>query len=391
MGFIRSLTDMLSSVRVGFEDLLVPRSDRSLQEYVEVSGVSRPLGGEVIGYADVASSGALSITYIDSSSRSIGFNIARITMVALAVSTGGVVELIPSITNIPEDAPPFIGVKSVEGLLRRIEGLKYIAVRNILGNYYTLEYKDDNIGDELRLTIEDYGLRIASSKRVDAVVVDGPVYHTPQVMFTRYSSLYAKVFEKLLEERIKLLESIGRPVIGFVKRADYSRKLVRCDVIRDLIRKELGRELPEDVTDPLVVELILERIVRPQYMKPVLIGPLILSYHTDRRDLADLLKEKVYWYLGRKTPAGYQVARIEVLKSHWDMYREDVMEVIKHLVGELSMRGVPLGIEVVDRYSRKLTALTYVILYQNLSRILSLAYDEYMKVGEVYNELGVAP
>ena len=386
--FVDSLARLFSRVKDDLGSLLVSRSERSLDDYVEIMGKSYPVNNEIIRYPDILNEIRYSIAYLDSSSRSIGFNIARLVITALAIYINGTIRSIPSPANMPEDTPPFIAVKSSENLLRKIESHKYIAVKNVVGTYYDLDYKDDNIADELRMSLENYGLRLLSHEEIDVVVIDGPIYQTPQIMLRAPNNTYGRTFLKLVTERVNVVEGIDKPVIGFVKRVEYSRKLARCDEIREIIKRRLRREVGTDVADPLIVEYILEDIVRPPLMKLVIIGPLTLRYEVSNKDISKILREKVYWYIGRKTLTGYQIARIEVLRKHWDKHRNIIEDMIKHLVSTLSMRAVPLGIEVVDRASRKLTALIYIAIYQKLSNTLSLSYDEYSRVSEVYRELG---
>ncbi len=391
---VDSLAKVFASLKNSIGNVIVGRVERSLDEYLEVSGNSKLIEAYGNGIAYVWSRlGGFNGTvgYIDSSSRTIGFNPSRIIVSGLVASVSGVLRLSPNPTG--GWTTRFLGVKSIRQVLERIEeeSLDFIAVKSPVGEYYDVDYKDDNIGDELRLELENHALeQLVRKGQVEVIVVDGPVYHTPQILFRGdwKNNKYARAFHKLLEYRVRVLKESSIPVIGFVKRVEYSRKLARCSEVREVFRERLGREPSPNTTDPLIVEYLAEELVRPQLMQPVVIGPLLLEYSKTPRGLEDVFPSKVYWYIARRTPRGYQVARIEVLREHWDKWKDTILGVLSLLIGSLSLRGVPAGLEVVDKASRKLTALLYMLLYQKLAGVISLAYDEYARVSEVYRELG---
>lgn len=390
---VDSLVRLFAGLRGFIGDIIVGRVERSLDEYIEVSGKSTPLVIEddnLVREWNKSFSFNGIVGYIDSSSRNIGFNPSRFTVTGLALKAGSLFKLVPDIHG--EWATCFLGVKSTIPVLERIEkeNLGFIAVKNIVGEYYDVDYKDDNIGDELRLSLENNALKhLTTSDLVDVVVIDGPVYYTPQVLFhdNWKNNKYARAFHKLLEHRVKILRESKVPVVGFVKRVEYSHKLARCNEIKRLLQERLGKEPSPTIPDPLIIEYIVESHVRPPLMQPVIIGPLLLEYTKTPNGLENIFLSKVYWYIARRTPRGYQIARIEVLREHWDKWKNRVLGIIDTLIGSLSLRGVPVGIELVDKASRRLTALVYMLLYQRLSGVISLAYDEYAKVNEIYREL----
>ena len=388
---VDSLARLFAGIRGSMGSIVVSRVERSLDEYVEATGVSRALESPgIVGLWEGGRGFDGVVGYVDSSSRSIGFSQSRFTITGLAVSVNGLIEFSPNVSGVL--ATRFLGVKSVRPVLERVEssGLGFTVVKSVVGEYYDVDYKDDNIGDELRIELENRALeKLGGMGSVDVVVVDGPVYHAQQILFhdNWRENKYARAFYELLKDRVKVLANSGKPVVGFVKRVEYSRKLAKCDEVVEIIEKAMGRRPSPETTDPLIVEYLAETYVKPRLMQLVVIGPLLLEYKRKPRGLEELLVEKVYWYIARKTPRGYQIARIEVLRKHWDRWKNTILEALDLLLSSLSLRGVPVGLEIVDRASRRLTALLYMLLYQRLAGIISLAYDEYGKVNEVYREL----
>ncbi len=387
---VNSIAELVERIKFSLNSVIVHRVNRSLDEYVEVSGRSSVLEDNPIRVQDNIGYGYKGVLgFLDSSSRGIGFNPMRFIVSGLAFNISGSIGFIPSITG--EARTGFIGVKSIRQILEFIEENNpgFLVVKNIVGEYYDLEYKDDNIGDELRLNLENNGLqRIIENSNVDGVVIDGPLYYTPRILFYEGSihGRYAEVFKKLFKYRIDMINKSYFPIIGFVKRVEYSRKLVRCNELLSLLGLR-GEHASSTITDPLLVEYIVEAMVKPPLMKPVILGPFLLRYTGKHGDLEHVLRDKVYWYIARKTPRGYQIARIEVLYDHWRKWSSEIESIINMLVSSLSLRGIPAGLEIVDKASRRLTALLYMLMYQRLSPIISLAYDEYAKITDVLREL----
>ncbi len=364
--------------------------NRSLLDYVELSGVSSPVrsdspnelvrkwcgGGEGSDYV---------LSYIDSSSRSVGFDLVRIHVVAGASLVAGDLMYVPSIGGSNE--VPFIAIKSVMEVLnhleRRLGGL--VRVKDLVGNYYLPNYKDDDIGDELRVCVENYLLsRLVRREVNDAVVIDGPIYHLPtQALNSKYGAL----FIELVKARVGEVVRSEVPVIGFVKRVEYSRKLIKCPLIREYIRSRLGRELPPDTNDAVVADYILMSLNEVPMLNPVIIGPLKHTYVNLPNEVKNMPLNRIYWYVVRRSVAGSQVARIEVLEEHWRRWGDLIEEVINQLLSTLTLRNVPLGIDVVDRVSKRLSGSMYLVVANEVGRVLNLSYDEYDRVSEVSREL----
>ena len=79
--------------------------------------------------------------------------------------------------------------------------------------------------------------------------------------------------------------------------------------------------------------------------------------------------------------------RVEVLEKDYSGRREVVEKIIAGLLENTSLRGIPLGIELVDKASRRTTAALYLLLREYLSGILSIAYDELGREADIMREL----
>ncbi len=381
---LQELQAVFRKIREGLEDVIVEKAHRTLDEILDIRGIVEVGGSSEELLASlrevVENTGEIgfesSLVFIDSSSRSIGFNPLRVTISAVAVKTrrGLVVEPY-NIVNWR-----FIAVKSIRPVLERIEKTSnIIRVRNPCGVYYDEEYKDDNIGDELRLDMENRALR-ELVPRDHVVVLDGPVYPTPEVIFYSNNNKYAKAFLELIKKRLEIIHSMNTLVLGFVKRTEYSRKLWRNNEVRRLIKDLTGKEI-SNVPDPVIVEYIVEKKVRPRIGEWWILGPFYVRYDSK------LLEPKAFYYIARRTIHGYNVYRVEVLEKDYSGMREVVEKIIAGLLENTSLRGIPLGIELVDKASRKTTAALYLLLREYLSGILSIAYDELGREADIMREL----
>ena len=386
--FLADVVSVLGGLKSRLPSLIVSRVSRGVEEEVDVYGRVSCLA-DVRDFVKCISGGGFSRSFacLDSSSRSIGFHGFRVFFAGLALLTPRGVSIRPS--NVVD--VEFMALKSFENILVEIEksGLD-VRVRSPIGEYYVEDYKDDNIGDELRLQIENIGLEsiVGSglSANIDFILVDGPVYPTPPIMFLKsfQGSKYVRAFEKLIRERLNILARRECLAVGFVKRCGFSRKLYRDPVVREFFTEKFGSP-PGEIWDPVIVECIVEKYFA-EYSSSypiLLLGPFKISYGLD------YMPDKVFWYVYVRMPRGNYVYRFEVLKEDADKYGLDVVEeTISKLLRSSSVNGVPLGIEIVDRLSKRLTAAIYKEMYFRSRGVLSLMYDESNKIIEVLRELG---
>ena len=385
LSFIDRVIQCLGVVKSRFPDFLVPVTERSLDEFIEGFGRVGMLGGsEFVRSLDRGVRGSFCFCSIDSSSRSIGFIGFRLFVCGLSVFGPMGVVVVPGVGNV---GACFLALKSFRDFLVSVEEANVgVRVKSVVGEYYVEDYKDDNICDELRLELENYGLTNIVSRYVDLidfVLVDGPVYPTPPVMFLKGSdSRYVGAFRELIRRRVEIIKKLGRPVIGVVKRCEYSRKLCRVDRVVDYFRKVYSRDVGCSVEDPVIVELIARKTMGEEYYSGIVLGPFTVSY-----DL-DYMPPKVFWYICLNTPRGYSIFRVEVLKRHYERFGEDYIEsLVMWVSSNISFRGIPVGIEIPDRYSRRLTAALYKEIVNRSYGLLNLTYDESNKYASVLREL----
>jgi len=387
---LRELSNLIHSIKSRLGRVVVDRVNRSLLEYVDTSGTSKPLSSDFIEVHPLGNVSDYSLAYIDSSSRGLGTDIARIHVVSASALVNGLAVTVPDFSRdyVPQGTY-LVGIKSSYEVLKSIEEARvsFIKVRDLVGNYYLPDYKDDDIGDELRQLIENYLIsEVISSYTIDALVIDGPIYHLPtQALRSRYGDL----FKELIKRRVSIVSNSDVPIVGFVKRVEFSRKLVRCREFRELLRVRLGRDLPLDTNDVLAMDLLMSNYSELPYLQPIVVGPMLYAYTSLPKELSNLPLTRVFWYVARRTPAGTQVARVEVLETHWRRWASVIEGVINYLLNSLTLRNVPLGIDVVDKLSKRLSGITYVLLLRSLSSVANLSYDEYDRLREVRRELGI--
>ncbi len=385
--FLANVVSVLGGLKSRLPSFVVSRVGRGVEEEVDVYGCVSCLAG-VGDFVKCVSSGGFSFSFacLDSSSRSIGFHGFRVFFAGLALLTPGGVWVRPG--NVVD--VEFMALKSFESILAEVEKLGLnVKVRSPVGEYYGEEYKDDNIGDELRLQIENIGLEdivgSSLSANIDFILVDGPVYPTPPIMFLKsfQGSKYVRAFEKLIKDRLNVLSRRECLAIGFVKRCGFSRKLYKDPVVKEFFVKYYGGP-PSEVWDPIIVECIVEKYFAERgFLCPMLLlGPFKISYGLS------YMPDKVFWYAYVRMPKGDYVYRFEVLKEDADKFGLDVIEeIISKLLRTSSVNGVPLGVEVVDRLGKRLTAAIYREMYFRSRGVLPLMYDESGKIVEVLREL----
>lgn len=253
-------------------------------------------------------------SYLDSSSRAVRVGGVNIYIASLFMS-GKVLLQVP-----PDPIAPFIAVQGPEDLLKCIESSylsRAVKVRNPLGEYYLPDYKEDNISDELRLSIEN--VAISGSK---LTVVDGPVFLT--LPLDSMPAPYRGSYEKLIKERDPHLDRLG----GIVKRISKSFKLYNGG--KEWL-KTIGKvvKAPDDV--------IVMRYLKPKENTPVFVERF-------------LGMDKYWVYLN----TGRGAVRVEAGKP-------DLLCSLLSLVkSDIGPRGIPLFIERADKMAKRLSSSTFL-------------------------------
>jgi hypothetical protein len=277
-----------------------------------------------------------SFAYLDSSSRVITVRGANVYMASLYVNTGRGHIAIPLETPVP-----FMAVKASDQVVQEIESSlpHLVRTRNVNGVPYLEDYKDDNVLDELRISLENYAINSQ-----DLTVVDGPIYPGP--FLGMVSEPYRSAFETLITQR-----RVDR-LVGVVKRLNMSRKLSRL----------LGIEGTDDV---VVMELGKGRDV---YVTPVLREDYRLSDRTLPRYMA-------YVKVG-DSPFRVESADPSLLCG-------GVVTALRHP----SYRGIPSFIEAADRLSRRLSAATFLISFTYAREMVGVNYDDWNRLREANLDL----
>jgi hypothetical protein len=278
----------------------------------------------------------LRFSYLDSSTRFFRLQGLDVAVITLHMGGGRTVQ-------VPIHGGKFIYLRSRLEVLKGLEPLSFVQVKDRLGKYYTQEYKADNIGDEGRVTLENSALQQCR----DVTLLDGPL-----LVAAVFGGHYGQVMDALNQERLTVIK--GREVVGVVKRLEYSHWLYRA--LRD---KFTGK-----VNDVTVLDLL-----HTQYGGEVF-GPFLLRHRVDR----------YAYYFRVETVKGPSYFRVESLD------RELLERVAPELRRRLTANGIPYEIELADRISKRLSASAYLILFQHL-RDMELHYDTRLGVDQALRDL----
>ncbi len=350
--------------------------------YVDYIGEGDPIRRSNIFNLRFSNSKVISL---DSSSRSISYYGFKIYITGLAVYTPNGIFYEPSL----DSSIGFISIKSNIDFLKEVEskGLN-IRVKSIAGEYYDESYSDGDIADEARIEIENLGLTKYPSKfnNLGYIMIDGPVYPVPPILYSSesYEGRYIEAFKRLIIERVRILEDIDIPVIGIVKRCEQSRKLYRANIVRGLYKALYGSD-PKDIDDLLLMEYITNRY-RLSMNDFLILGPLRIRYSQS------YMPAKIFWYISIKVGRGLKIYRVEVLEEHYNRYPNILDIVLNDMLSFdniSAVTGIPIQIELADRYSKRLTAALYKIFFERSQYILPVSYDEYMNYRKIIKELEV--
>ncbi|MUM63699.1 nuclease NurA [Acidianus infernus] len=265
-------------------------------------------------------------SFLDSSSRMMNVKGANIYFASLYADLINEKLMIPIKIEVP-----FMAIKASDEVRKLIEGdptlSKIIALNNVNGEPYSPDYKDDNILDELRISLENYAIE----KSAYVTIVDGPIIPGPYIQMV--GEPYKSAFIKLANQRKK------DNLIGIVKRLNYSRKLRRSGLVND---SKLS-----NATDDVIVEYLGRG--KDFYTTPIL------------KEEVDIGGKKYIRYMVYvKVREG--VFRVESLDK--DLLCKGVYTARKYS----SYRGIPEFIEVADKMAKRLSASAFILAF-NIARV----------------------
>lgn len=319
---IKSLFEKLSLVD---EPYLGPSPTKVSEDYTPVE-VEEELGD---------CEGLDTFAFLDSSSRTISVRGANIYIASLYANLIEEHVMIPLQTNVP-----FIAIKASEKVMELIKGdptlSRIVAMHNVNGDPYTPEYKDDNILDELRISLENYAI----NKSNYVTIVDGPAIPGPYLK--TLGQPYKSAYETLISQR-KMDK-----LIGIVKRLNQSWKLRRSGLVKDLRLY--------NATDEVVVEYLGRG--KELYITPVL------------KEEVEVRNSKYTRYMVYvKVREG--VFRVESISK--DLLCKGVATAVKYS----SYRGIPEFIEVADKIAKRLSASAYILAFNVARATTGVNYEDW--------------
>jgi hypothetical protein len=284
--------------------------------------------------------------YLDTSSRTISVRGANIHMASLYANEGGKHIMVPT-----DDTVPFLAMKGSEAVITKVkEALgNVLATHNVNGVPYNYDYKDDNILDELRISLEN----MVINKSARPVIVDGPIVPGPYLQMV--GEPYKSAFEELASRRNR------SNLIGVVKRLNFTRKLSREENIKRNYRSLVG------ATDDVIVQQMGKG--RNKFVTSVFKEEVNLKGATVRRYMVYVkLRDSVF--------------RVESVN------RELLCSGVKTSLNSASIRGIPTFIEVADKMSKRLSASVYVLSFIHASSLLGVNYEDWNTYLEASRDLG---
>ncbi|MEM0374158.1 MAG: DNA double-strand break repair nuclease NurA [Sulfolobaceae archaeon] len=305
---------------------------------------------------------SVSIASLDSSSRYLRDPSINMVLVGL-----GVYSNFKGVIVGPYDFDiNFMAIGTFEELLKEINPEKGIRVKNYVNEYFTDDYKIDDIADELRLEAENRGLESVRDSH-ELIIIDGPLYPTPlELNDIELQSIGRKrhqdAYIQLAKDRISLLKD---NVLGVVKRLETSKKLYKEEKIRNIVRPRY----------PINDAEVLNQIKVKVGVKNGLIGPFKLEF---RSKFFNAPPRYAYYLILTNSIGISSYFRIESLSL-------DRLEVsIPYLTSRVSDKLIPTYIEIADSLSKRVSASLFITAYQVLSRILTIIHDDKLSY---YNEI----
>ncbi|AWR94627.1 DNA double-strand break repair nuclease NurA [Acidianus brierleyi] len=287
---------------------------------------------------------------IDGSSRSFisGKGIVSIASVAVTSTSSSIYDVYPSVDGKSKLGlnEPFIAVAASNLESSKLDPYlfsnNYISSVSLSGEPFNPLNGFENIESELRSLLETKALSKLKDKGY--IIVDGP-------LFPSYLYLNGKVKDKIISERIKIIDS---NFIGIVKRIDKSQYLVKS--LNGEYRKYFVQKFKLDPKSFISDESLLLNLIRFNYnipYSPIVIGPFL-----------DRVKENINVYINYLVVpfnpyiANFFILRVETLNNN-----SDIIEKILSL--KPTKDGIPYNLALADLTAKKLSAGLYklIILY----------------------------
>lgn len=354
----------------------IKRQPKVIQEDQDVA--VKAVDGKLVKQPVASWSGGYTI--IDGSSRRIRYATSTLFIGAVATYSTMTGELWGY--PIPAEFKPrtkFLALRSYSEVLKEVEkdGVE-VYVKSPAGDYYNEEYPEEDVASELRTALETWALENIQDS---VVVVDGPVYFAYPGLFTG-STPQIKAQRELLKRRIEALEQ-HELVLGIVKRIEHANLLTRCNEFLEQAEKWGVRA--EGLPDVHIVE----SVARTLKMRTIVLGPFKAAYKSSRLEAHIYAPDKVFWYVYVEEPYLYRrVFRIEVLDNQYKQYSETAESLALHLASRLSTRGLPLYLEVVDKYAKKLSAATFLTIFNaSIYKGITPTHDSYEEMRAVQAEV----
>lgn len=274
-----------------------------------------------------------------------------------------------------------------------------------VGKLYDSNYNRHQVVDEIRARVEntllnlvlrvDERLLIGLKHRV--VVVDGPLYHIPRVLFEQTAEeYYIKAWRRILKDRVEAvmkLDSKRIVTIGVVKRIERSKILSKSQEFNDKIMETLkvsisgGNDLV--VVDRLISEALSDGIIRTP-LKPLLIGPF--RVRTSIRDVLRIkdmpLKVIGYVFIPHHpySLVNHRILRIEVSESMYRIFGNIVFSWVAYDAVNHSTT-IPYSLHLAHSRCNKWCTMLFTYYIGYYSRVgIPLTYDTKLQFLQVISE-----
>ena len=276
---------------------------------------------------------------------------------------------------------------------------------NPVGKLYDSNYNRHQVVDEIRARVEntllnlvpkvDERLLIGLKHRV--VVVDGPLYHIPRVLFEQtVEEYYIKAWRRILKDRVEAvlrLDSKRIVTIGVVKRIERSKILSKSREFNDKVKGTLkinisgGNDLV--VVDRLISEALSEGIIRTP-LKPLLIGPF--KVRTSIRDVLRIkdMPLKVIGYIfvpyHPYSLVNHRILRVEVSENMYRMLGNIVFSWVAYDAVNHSTT-IPYSLHLAHSRCNKWCTMLFTYYTSYYSRMgIPLTYDTRLQFLQVMSE-----
>ncbi|AWR95352.1 DNA double-strand break repair nuclease NurA [Acidianus brierleyi] len=286
--------------------------------------------------------------YLDSSSRIINVKGANIYIASLYANDSGRHVLIPLDASFP-----FLAIKANGTVIQKVKStMSVVRTENVNGVAYTPDYKDDNILDELRISLENYAINNSNS---DVMIVDGPIFPGPYIQMV--GEPYKSAFEKLT------LERKTDKIVGIVKRLNFTRKLSR--------EEEISKKYPDLVKSGVTDDVLVFEMGKGK-------DPYVTPIYKEEIEIGGKKFVRFMSYVKVRD----SVFRVE------SKDKELLCRGVETALLNSSIRGIPTFIEVADKISRKLSASTFLLSFVYAKSLIGVNYDDWNRYKEATQDLG---